>query len=825
MSYIANQYNYATPLSSSQNLNNGTTDTLVVDAKYFTLSDNVLDGSYFPISGDVGLWGSVLSDANGVLSEPFVVTVTNDILAKAFRLIGSSYNYPVDFTVEFYNGDTVLYTISETGNDKYEYVHAFRSDFNVTHYTITVTKISQPNAAARLYNVYTPDIMRRVDRLIVTASESSDVSGEATTIYSSDTISFVALPNVSRVKNAFESTDTVVAYTHASSELTNVHSVMKSPSRRVYGKVYITYTDPMLDSDTTVTSDFAAYNSSMPQLLDGNKLYTKDLFTLYENDLSGKYVVSNADTHVGWTSSVLTNAEGNFAVWPTLEVSFTARPIVGLTVYFDDSHGCVPKDFTVTFNKSTGETVVETFVGNTANSVRITDDTVADVTSIVFTFTSATRAGYPVTVLEVPIASTLLYQGYQDSSRLMSIDLLEELTYEDDVEALGGVSANEVTVILDNSTKEFNFNNRNSAAASQLKRNRKIEPWLGTEIVPGEIEWYKLGTYWSYNWKVPVGSLTATVVAFDTLGLLDSTHYTQHHVQTNKSIGQLIEYVLEDAKKTLSFITYKIDTALYSIIIPYTWFDAGSHTAALRKISRCYPMHIYCDRDGNICAAPQKLRLDYYYDTWSDSTNVISKEYNSLHSTLPNLVNVTVNSPTIILEENLARDEVAFAVNEVSTKVLKFNNPYVSNIAVSVDCDSSVMYEYEVYSWGVEFTFSGTGNVRSISCSGNVVDISKASTVTKRDELSIYVNGAVTRNISSDFIQTNELAAMIIDRVFSLSEYDKYDAEVNYRGDIALTINDPIRLLDGIAPDNRYNIKRHKLFWNGALSGSADLNT
>ena len=134
-------------------------------------------------------------------------------------------------------------------------------------------------------------------------------------------------------------------------------------------------------------------------------------------------------------------------------------------------------------------------------------------------------------------------------------------------------------------------------------------------------------------------------------------------------------------------------------------------------------------------------------------------------------------------------------------------------------------YTYEVYSWCISIVFTGSGTVRSIACSGNVVDISSSSVVTQRDDMSVYVNGAVTRDISSDFIQTRELAATILERVFSLSENDKYDANVEYRGDIALTINDPIRLLDGIAPDNRYNIKRHKLFWNGALSGSADLNT
>lgn len=824
MSYIANQYNYATPLSSVAGLIAET--SVVADKKYFTLSDNILDGSYFPISGDVGLWSASTSDDSGVLSEPFIITVTVDTSLRSFRIKGSVYNYPVDFVVKFYNGDSLVYTIEETGNSYVEYLHGFSENLSISHYEITITRISQSGAAARLYNVYYPAVMIRADTLRISASAEAVVDYGAIYRTVTDTAVVTCAANRSGVRNSFSRADTLNVAASAKGTPTNIHSVMKGYSRRVYGKVYITYTDPMLDSETTVTSDFTAYNSDNAQLMDGTVESVPKLFTLYENDLSGEYAVSSSDTQVGWTSNVLSDEYGNFVVPPVLSIEFASRPIAELTVYFDDSHSCVPKDFTVSFVDKSGHTVTKTFTGNTKPIVQVLDYTLSEITAVVLTVNSATRAGYPVTVLEIPIMSTFLYHGYEDSSKLMSIDLLEELTYEDDVEALGGVSANEVTVVLDNSTKEFNFDNRSSAAASQLRRNRKIEPWLGAEIVPGQIEWYKMGTFWSYSWKVPVGSLTATVVGFDTLGLLDSTDYINHYVQVNRSIGELIEYVLEDAKQSLSFIEYRIDEALYSVTIPYAWFERGSHTAALRKISKCYPMHIYCDRDGVICAAPQKLHLDFYYDTWSDDTNVINKEYNSLYTTLPNIVNVAVKHVAVTAGENLVDDSEAFYVNDAYEKTLNFSKPYVSNITVAVDCDTSVSYEYTAYSWGMSISFAGTGTVRSISCTGDVLDTSKAdSVVTRRNADSMRMNGAVKRDVSSDFIQENSLASYIIDRLFSLSEYDKYDAAVVYRGDIALTINDPILLLNGIAPDNRYNIKRHKLFWDGALSGSADLNT
>lgn len=907
MSYVANKYNYSTPLQSSVSLVSEA--STVEDRKYFVLSDNRIDGSYYPISGDVGLWGASTSDAAGNLSEPFVVTVTEDNTINAFRLVSSQYNYPVAFTVQFYNGDTLLHTITETANDKAEYINYLPKTLVVTHYVITVTKVSHVGSAARIYNVYDPDYVSRYDPLGVSLSEASVIQASTTyTVHSGDTVrirdfsytavdaAIVASDNlaakvgsVSHILNTIGgvadkllaragsgshilntiggmadkllakagnsshilntiggATDKLVAreventshvlntidVTHdrallngaSNGYLTNVHTRMKEPTRRIYGKVYITYTDPILDSETRIDTNMAAYNSNVEQVTDGIAVSNGLFFTLYDNDLSGKYTAMSEQSQVGWVSGAVSGPYGRFSTPQYLRIDFSARPVAPLTIYFDDSHGCVAEDFTVEFIHEDDTSTIKSIVGNNLAQVTVNDVAIAGVTTVIISVTKVSKPYMPVAILDVPIMSVFLYKGYQDESKLMSIDLLEELTYDDEVEALGGMSANEVTVVLDNSDSSF-YANSNSIISGQLKRNRKIEPWLGVEIVPGEIEWYKQGTFWSYRWNVPVKGLTARVVGFDTIGLLGTTDFTNHHTLINKSLGELIEYVLTDAKASLDFLCWNIDPALYDVVVPYAWFAHSNHAAALRKICQAYPMHIYCDKDGIVCAAPQKLRLDHYYDTWSDSTNVIDKDYNSLYTTIPNNVTVSVHIPHEEANSQLVTDNLVFDVADVPTRTLNFSKPYLSDLAITVDKDSTVAYTYEVYSWGIEFTFSGTGKVRSIVCTGTSLDVSNTSVLTRRDADSIRVNGAVTREVSADFIQTSELASLIINRIFELATYDKYDATVVYRGDIALSINDPIRLLDGIAPDNRYNIRRHKLSWNGALTGTADLNT
>lgn len=846
MAYSANQYNYSTPLSSSTGFTDASTS--VVDKKYFTLFDNVLDGSYYPISGDVGLWGNSLADSGGLLAEPFVVTVEDTASIRALLISGSSYSYPVDLTITLYSGSTVLYSEAFTGIAEASHVYMLPETYNVTKYTVSVSRISSGGAVARLHGSFAPvvvvshDSIALVQDAIRTSEPQSTIPlslHEAAALRarevhsltnivaaSAERLGLKLTEGRSHVENTAVSSDKLVLSVAENATLRNIHTVMKAPSRRIYGKVYITYTDPMRSNETSVESSGTAYNSEMAQVIDGNKEVSTRYFTLYDNDLSGDYLLSTINSQVGWTSNVLSGENGHFVDPPYITVHFASRPITQLTMYLDDSHDCLVEDFTVTFGHPDGSETSRTFTGNTAKQVELVNAVLEkDVIYIRVTVLKVSKPYYPATIVDLPVVSTVLYVGYKDMSNLVSIDLLEELTYEDDIEALGGVSANEVTVILDNTDKTFSITNKQSPFARQLQRNRKIVPWLGAEIVPGQIEWYTLGTYWSYSWNVPYDSPTASVTAFDTIGLLGTSPFIGHQVLVNQSIGALIDYVMSDAKKTLSFLEWTIADELYDVIIPYAWFMPTTHAAALQRISKCYPMHIYCNRQGRICAAPQHLKLDYYYDTWSNHTNVISKTFSSLHTVVPNVVKVAVINPKVVENEKLASDELVLQVTDTLQYTLNFNKPYISNLQLSVDADASISYTYKAYSWGVVLTFTGSGEVRSIECTGTALDTSNTSTISRRDEDSIYKNGTVTRDVSAEFIQTHSLAALIIDRLFELSSDDKYDAEVEYRGDIALSINDPIRLLDGIAPDNRYNIKRHQLSWNGGLTGSADLNT
>ena len=442
-----------------------------------------------------------------------------------------------------------------------------------------------------------------------------------------------------------------------------------------------------------------------------------------------------------------------------------------------------------------------------------------DVEQVEIIVYSVSKPNHPVTISELTIASSVLY----DNSTLMSIDMLEELSYEDSNEVLGSISANEVTVVFDNSKKDFYFNNPDSLIAGQLKRNRKVVPYLGVNI-DGTVEWYCLGVYWTYKWTVPVGSLTATAVAFDTMGLLDTTFFN-HQVYYNKSIGQLLEIILDDAVSIVDQITYRIDPALYDVTIPVAWFAYASHMQALKRIAASYFVDIYCDRAGAVVCSLHTQTITDTYDTWSDSTNVMTKDYPTLHNPAANYIEVAITDAHTELHAEALNYTTPISVDGAQEYTFNFSSPYVDNATITVDCDATVQYTYVIYGWGIAVNVSGTGTIRQIRVVADILKVEQKSTVISKDSARISLDGKMPASVASDFIQTSDRAKDIADTMLAAINSDKYNVEATYRGDIALSISDPIKLNNGIAPSDKYSIKRHSLYWDGGLSGKATLNT
>lgn len=726
--------------------------------------NNVLSGAYatFTSLTDSGWWGNVLSNADGLLPTPAIMTVTKRISAYEFQLRGYPNNFPVDFVLVLYRNGIAQYSKAVSDNTIADLHLVLDKAYDIDSYTLTITRISKAH-----------DVLK-----VVTASFDSS--------------------------------------------LTNL---MKEPGRRIRGKVEVMYSNALqtaaeLDNnvpESGVIINEGAHGSSGESLTDTITAAPIRFFKLYDNVLDGSCKVIGETSAVGWWPKTLPTGV-TYATPQVLSLRFSTRNIYGLSIHGDATSGDYPVDYSVDLY-SAGSKVQTLAVSHATGPVVSFADTFYDIDGLDITVTTVSRPNKPAVITEVSIVTSIVY----DADKLVSIDLLEELSYEDAIEKLGGVSANELTVVFSNEDKSFYFNNDKSPVAGYLKKNRRVRAWFGVDI-PGSTEtiWSPLGTYWTHDWDIPVGSLTAKTVAFDTIGLLGTRKYYDHQVYRNKSVGWLIDTVLNSAKAQIRFLDWRVEDELYDLIIPVAWFNYGSYAAALNRIASCDFINIYCDRDGRIIATRRLSGVLSPDDVWSDATNIINTRYPTLNTALPNYIDVKV-SRVVSTSQDVLEIVDSYAVSAGDVRLFNFSSPAetIENLVIN----TTATYSYEVFSWGLRITFLSDGVLQGISVKAKALTVDTPTSVHKQDVDAIEEDGIVPCEISSDFIQSVEHATAITNYLYDKLAVSVYDVEVNYRGDISVSLNSKISLPEGIAPNNLYVIKRHELHWNGALSGSAKLST
>ena len=147
--------------------------------KWFSLQDNVLDGSYFLVdqagAEQIGWWGSALSDAGGTLASPPVLTITETRSIQSLQVVGDSLlnEYPVDFTVKLYNGAVLLHTETVVGNSNVIWNKNLGTVYDVTKIDITVSKVNKASRVVKITDAFSPFDIYRSDTLAPILFETS----------------------------------------------------------------------------------------------------------------------------------------------------------------------------------------------------------------------------------------------------------------------------------------------------------------------------------------------------------------------------------------------------------------------------------------------------------------------------------------------------------------------------------------------------------------------------------------------------------------------------------------------------------------------------
>ena len=584
----------------------------------------------------------------------------------------------------------------------------------------------------------------------------------------------------------------------------NIHEALKAPFRQTFGLVKIFYYNPLLEDTNACTASSEGTGSSLPDVL--------------------------RDNDKGWISGGVSDADGY--VDETLTINISKRLLGAFTITTGDDITKYIQEASVTITNGT-DSVTRNIVNYNDTVIFIDTDTViVDANQVIIHVTRMNTSGIPVFINYVDIQQPIIY----DKAQLLGIDLLEELTYLNNDAHLGAISANEINVYLNNELHSFDFNNPASRVSRQLKKNRKIMPYLGIIAQDPETEqntlyWVPCGVFWSYNWNVKQDSPMASVQGFDTLWLLSKIEFKEHYVQRNVTLAELLEYVLSSAQQFVNDLEYYIDPDLQNVsfTIPIATIAKDYFFNILQNISACYPIDIYCTRSCKIACMLQTHVTDFDIEDWSDNDMVVKTEYPTLYTDNYNIITVKIYDAAESTGEIL-RNEEAITINGELTVSLSFSgsctntlaNPpsFTINKTSGVNTDNISWYE-----WGCEIIFSGTGTVNSIIATGSVVNFNTKTYARSKDDAAIVENGELELVIDSVYIQKYEDAKALADLLLSQSQALKYNAQTNNRGDFLLTLNDRVLLSDGIATDNNYKVITQDLKWDGGLTGSTKLIT
>jgi hypothetical protein len=565
-----------------------------------------------------------------------------------------------------------------------------------------------------------------------------------------------------------------------------------------------------------------AYHSKPAQIVGGAfDPISPTTFVLYDNNLSGQYGVLGRNTLVGFVSSSISDSTGAFATPVVLDTTFAPKLMQSLEIAGDLGRQIALVDFDITITNADNQTFTQQVRGNTDVDLTVALQLLLDVNRATLIIYKISAPGFPAVVMKLSIASTITY----DETRLMSMDLLEELSYEDSIASLGSLSANEITVVLDNSNDDFYIGNTGSPISRQLKKNRRIMPWLGIEDETGTVVWSALGTFWAYRWTVPVDSLTATVVGFDTIGMLGTAQYNKHPVYANIALSTILTDILVDAQETLPSLQFDIDASLSNISVPYVWFKRASHRDALAKVASSGLVDIYCDRFGGIMCRPTASRGATVVDTWSTATNIIGRTFPDLNTDTYNRIEVSVNQITLTPNVAVYELKAPRQVTAGDTMEVVFTKPTLNGAVILATTSTGAVVDVtmEQYSWGALLTFNATANVTTMTITGTTIDSEYAEVVAIEDTESIYEDGVNIAKIESELIQTAARARQVATELLAEADGAPYTLDVQYRGDISLTLGDGIQLVDKYAPTTPYYIYRHNLNFMGGLTGSATL--
>ncbi len=601
-------------------------------------------------------------------------------------------------------------------------------------------------------------------------------------------------------------------------------SNIKADVRQVFAKVIIDYSDPFLDTSIEVSANEEANVSYPAQTADATEVPGKNWLSLdgtCNPDGTAWPAPGIASRgQMGWWGSQLADALGIYSPpYPTLTVAQDPRPARRLRVIGDSIKGEYPVAFVINLYDS-GDVLVHTEIVSYNDAVEWSldlDEDVLDVAKKELVIFRWSHAGRQAKILEFYSSISETYE----SEDLTGLCLLEEREAMQGSIPVGNISANEITIYFDNSSRKFDEGNEESPLKGLLKPNRRIQAFLGIEV-DEEIEYVPLGVFWSLDWDSAEDTVEASVTARDLTETLRSGTYLGTEPQSDVSLYSLAEQVLQDAGLYSS--EYSIDSALSSIIVPWGWFPKVTHREALRLIVEAALSVCYVSREGVVTIEA------FVLSGGSSVLEITNEDYFTLSN--PSKRSEVANEITVVTQPLEQETETSVEVYRSPTPV---TIPAESSVEITVTYSSSPIIDAEAsldtppggvsitdetyYAWGVVVTIENTNittQEATIVVDGIVLSVQGSETIVASDADSIRDNGILSYEFPDNhLVQLTSQAESIASTLLASTKDHRRDIELPWRGNPAVVLGDRVTV-----KDIGYYVIRQNINWNGALDAT-----
>lgn len=255
---------------------------------------------------------------------------------------------------------------------------------------------------------------------------------------------------------------------------------------------------------------------------------------------------------------------------------------------------------------------------------------------------------------------------------IKQMTLLEEAT-SGKQNPLGFVSANELSLSLDNSSGRFTVKD---PLEVEIRPGLEIRPFI--EIIDGfgstgEIP---MGVFWCGEWEAPTNSLVATTVAYDRLANLITLDTPQIPPMTETTIGEMFGRLF----RALGFSSdkYEISPALMQKVL-VGWFPRDKVGQSLQLLAEAGNCYVSVNKEDKFVVMPN-IKTGFSTKSYTDKNAVFSinspQRFLELHTAVkvvyrlpylkdPNEELIRVDNIRIPKNETIVLDRIDFKSEDV----------------------------------------------------------------------------------------------------------------------------------------------------------------